>query len=82
MRINWKKERANYDATIQTELDKLGISNLEHLKNFPQSKLEILTEEFEVKRNHYRYGGHYEAFDRLMMTCSSRLPIFNGGKNE
>jgi hypothetical protein len=82
MRINWKKERAIYDATIKAELDKLGVSNPESLKQLPELILETLVQEFKEKRNKCTYGGSYQAYDYLESICSSRLPLFNGGDNE
>ena len=76
MSINWQKERADYDATIQTELNKLGVSNLDSLKDLSQSTLHNLDQDFKSKRNEHRYGGVYEAYDHLMLTCSSHLPLF------
>ena len=76
MTINWKKERADYDTTIQTELSKLAVSSLESLKDLPQPKLHNLDQEFKSKRDEHRYGGIYEAYDHLKLTCSSHLPLF------
>lgn len=80
MSINWKKERANYDTTISTELGKLGASNPESLKQLPQSTLETLVQEFKEKRNKCPYGGSYQAYDFLGAICSSALPLFDGAR--